>query len=156
MSTSGIYKLTFTNGDFYIGKSANIERRMCEHRDALHRGEAAAKLQKAYYACHDVPPNFEVLLECHPDHIDLMEAYYIRRLRPKLNSTSGMKVSDVELDVLIANKEHLKHSTATFIMTILNQNARIYDLEEGETIRKLRLRIRELEGEKAPWYKRMF
>ena len=42
---SGIYKLTFKSGNFYIGKSNNIDRRWQEHFDKFKKGTAAKNMQ---------------------------------------------------------------------------------------------------------------
>jgi hypothetical protein len=83
--TSGIYRLTFANGDTYIGKSINIDTRWNQHRDKLIKGKAAKAMPQAYELYGH--PEGEVLFECHSDHIDLVEACLISRLRPTLNAT---------------------------------------------------------------------
>lgn len=83
--TCGIYKLTFSNGQFYIGKSINIEKRWLQHFDKMHKGTAAALIQQQY-ARHGLPKT-EIIYECSEDHIDLVEESLIFRLCPPLNTT---------------------------------------------------------------------
>ncbi len=73
--TSGIYKLEFTNGYFYVGKSNNIERRWDEHYNKFEKGTAAKPLQNLFDRLGY--PDTEILLRCHEDNIDVMEAAYI-------------------------------------------------------------------------------
>ena len=72
---SGIYKLTFPGGLFYIGKSENMIRRWKEHHKKMQDGKAAKPLQNAYNNCGS--PNASVLCYAHKDNIDVLEAAYI-------------------------------------------------------------------------------
>lgn len=82
--TSGVYQLTFSSGDTYIGKSINIEERWKQHYNKFTKGTAAKNMQAAYnrYGA----PNGHILVKCHEDHIDVVEACYINRNKPTLNS----------------------------------------------------------------------
>ncbi len=73
--TSGIYKLNFPSGLFYVGKSNNIERRWEEHSTKFEKGTAAKPLQAAFDRWGYPTP--EILVKCHEDNIDVMEAAYI-------------------------------------------------------------------------------
>ena len=112
---SGIYALEFPNEIFYIGKSDNIPRRWEEHRKSFLKGSHTKKMQWAY----DIygMPQFRVLLECHRDHIDLMESIFIHGNQDKdlLNGNKPSAVSDEESTVLLASNDELKVSTATHI-----------------------------------------
>ncbi len=83
--TSGIYKLTFTSGNTYIGKSINIENRWKQHFDKMNKQTAASLMQTEFNAYGY--PECDIVFECHDDHIDLVEACFINRVRPKLNGT---------------------------------------------------------------------
>lgn len=83
--TSGVYQLTFTSGNTYIGKSINIENRWKQHFDKLSKGCAAANMQ-AEFDKYGYPEG-KTVFECHPDHIDIVEACFINRLKPVLNGT---------------------------------------------------------------------
>lgn len=82
---SGIYQLTFPDGSRYIGKSINIEDRWAQHIDKMRKGTAAKAMQAAWNRWGTFDP--EVIIQCHPDHIDIMEESLIARLKPELNGT---------------------------------------------------------------------
>ena len=84
--TSGIYKLTFPSGNFYIGKSNDIEKRWKQHWDKFNAGKHTRLMQPEFDLYEDYTQ--EVLFECHEDHIDIMEESLIARLKPPLNGTS--------------------------------------------------------------------
>jgi len=82
--TSGVYQLTFSNGDTYIGKSINIEERWKQHTNKMYKGTAAKNMQAAFNAYG--APMGRILRECHEDHIDVVESCFISRNKPTLNS----------------------------------------------------------------------
>jgi hypothetical protein len=73
---SGIYKLTFSSGKIYIGKSENVELRWQQHQASFQKGTHSKKMQCEYNQ-HGTP-DYEVLLYVHPDHIDIYESIYIQ------------------------------------------------------------------------------
>lgn len=77
--TSGIYELKFTSGKVYIGKSIDMEKRYSQHTQKLLDGTAAKSMQSEYYMCGEDLPSQYVVLRCHSDHIDIIEAYYIHQ-----------------------------------------------------------------------------
>lgn len=113
--TCGIYKLTFSNGQFYIGKSINIEKRWLQHFDKMQKGTAAALVQQQYNR-HGLP-KAEIIYECNEDHIDIVEESVICRLQPPLNSTftrdrlktSNQTLNDIDLYPFLQSStlEHL-------------------------------------------------
>lgn len=115
---SGIYKLTFKNGDEYIGKSSNIEKRWEEHKSSFYRNKASEKMMNAFHT-HGMP-EFSVLMEAHKDHIDILEAYYISCERPSLNSVIAKCIHDDDFDLLMENRDLLKLSTVEHIETIVD------------------------------------
>ncbi len=70
--TIGIYKLNFSNGDFYIGQSKNIENRYSTHVCKLKGGIAPSKLQNAYKVAG--LPVLEIICECLVSELDKIEA----------------------------------------------------------------------------------
>lgn len=82
--TSGVYQLTFSSGATYIGKSVDITARWKQHANAFVKGKATEAMQAEFNKCGH--PDGKVLFECHPDHIDLVEAVLIARCEPTLNS----------------------------------------------------------------------
>jgi hypothetical protein len=118
---SGIYKLTFQNGSTYIGKSVDMKRRWQEHADSMRKGTAAKKMQNAYILAGF--PDVSILVECHPDHIDLMESVYITLQNPNLNSSVPIKLSDEEIDMLLNSTDVLGFSTAVHITLLKSSSA---------------------------------
>lgn len=82
--TSGVYQLTFSSGKTYIGKSVNIEERWKQHYDKMCKGTAAKAMQHEF--THYGEPSGKIVVTCHPDHIDILEACCIARMSPELNS----------------------------------------------------------------------
>lgn len=120
--TSGVYELTFSSGDRYIGKSINIETRWKQHFDKLLKGTAAKNMQDAYrrYGM----PSGDILCTCHSDHIDILEACYISRHNPELNSDRPSDpfqgVSEAVLNNLLRNTNIFDASTWQHIEVISN------------------------------------
>lgn len=83
--TSGVYQLKFSSGARYIGKSVDMETRWRQHADKFRKNTAAQNMQQEYRKCG--MPEAEILFRCHPDHIDIVEAAYIARNQPELNSS---------------------------------------------------------------------
>lgn len=127
---SGIYRLIFASGRFYIGKSTDIPIRWRQHYDKLRNGTGSARLQQEFNRYHDY--NQEVLLECHPDHIDIMETYYINYYDKKmmLNSTFPIPLSRGEYEPILANIGTLKFSTSNHISVLAEQTKTIQQLQE--------------------------
>ena len=126
--TSGIYKLTFRNGDTYIGKSNNIERRWSEHWDKMKRGKAAANMQAAFRRSGE--PMGEIMCKCHEDHISLMETYYIRQLRPNLNAAATVAYDNWTEDMLRRNLHLLGNSTCELISMLAKTQKAMNDFEK--------------------------
>lgn len=123
---SGIYKLTFPSGKYYIGQTNNFSRRWEEHAEKMRKGTAARPMQAEYERYGF--PDANVLFECHPDHLSLMEPYYIAgAMGPNmLNSVLPQSGTQDELDVLDANEAVLKYSTAE-LCTSLERSRRKND-----------------------------
>lgn len=123
--TCGIYKLQF-GSSFYIGKSVNIEKRWEQHWDSLVKGTASKKMLEAFSRCSE--PMGTILLECHPEHIDVMEGYYVITMSPDLNTSQvfcdGVDMYDkLDEDTLA----YLKTSTAYILSSIENLGTIISD-----------------------------
>ena len=113
--TSGIYQLKF-GPETYIGKSVDIERRWEEHAKNLDTGKASQRMQAAYRRWGAGEPS--ILIECHPDHIDLLETIMIWHLKPTINSAGTVKVNSEDVVTLCENEDLLKYSTGTHLRTI--------------------------------------
>lgn len=83
--TSGVYLIEFPSGAQYIGKSIDIDKRWKQHLDKMNKGTAAKPMQAEWNKYQDF--NASVLLMCHEDHIDVVEAHYINRFKPSLNTS---------------------------------------------------------------------
>lgn len=129
--TSGIYSIIFGGTLLYIGKSNDIERRWKEHTIKFRKGEAAKLLQDAYdtYGIS----KFNILLECHSDHIDLMESLFIWENWDKglLNTTKPPELSEECINILLGNRSLLQLSTAEHIKCL---NSLKEDLERRNDI----------------------
>lgn len=126
--TSGVYLMEFENGKAnYIGKSVDMERRWKEHEKSLVKGNAAYAVQDAF-AKYGLP-KFSILLECHADHIDLMESIYITQNWDKqlLNTSIPIQVpiDDMALLITASQAKLLGSSTAEHIRLILRMQERV-------------------------------
>lgn len=136
---SGIYKLTFANGDTYVGKSVDITQRWKQHFDKLEKGTAAKNMLEVYRLLGWKFPKTEVLLECHPDVLDEYENYFINALKPTLNTQIPKPRTQVEQEALIrhANEGRAIYSTPVIMMTLENvHNERMEALERVEVLEK--------------------
>lgn len=126
--TCGIYKLTFPNGKFYIGKSINIEKRWEQHANDMRSGKHTKKLQNEFNIWDTYIQ--EVIFECHPDHIDIMEESLIARQQPELNGTYPKDrldcIADAELDIFLS---YLNKGTMIHIEQLHNTKNRVVELE---------------------------
>lgn len=87
--TTGIYKLHFSDGSFYVGKSLDVNTRFKEHLGELKRGaHFNHKVQAAYDKLG--PPEFTILAECSADSLNDLERSNINLDNPKqLNILAG-------------------------------------------------------------------
>lgn len=74
MALSGIYRLDFPSGHFYIGQAANVLKRWRTHRSAFRRNEMAGKHPKLgrVWAKHG-EPTITVLAYCEIDEMTYVE-----------------------------------------------------------------------------------
>jgi len=84
----GVYKLTFSNSDFYIGCSVNIHSRIRDHISALKRGKHKnTKMQRVFNSYGD--PTTSIIEECASTIIYEREFTYIT----ELNALSSLNIS---------------------------------------------------------------
>ena len=104
---SGIYKLTFSSGKYYIGKSLDLETRWKQHFNKFATGKAARPMQLEYDKCG--LPKTEVIFDCHKDHIDILEEWLIDQYKgpDMLNTTYPQVERTAELADLINNSHGL-------------------------------------------------
>ncbi len=131
---AGIYLLRFGETYTYVGKSVCVRDRLYQHIDSFEKGTAAVKLQQAYDSFG--VPEITVLLECHADNIDVLEAWFINAYRDENNlNTCILKnpfpdAPGPEIDRLL--DEHSK-------LSYRNLSDRIYQLEEANDIQSTRI-----------------
>jgi hypothetical protein len=104
---SGIYRLTFSSGKYYVGKSLDLETRWKQHFNKFALGKAARPMQLEYDRCG--LPQTEVIFDCHRDHIDILEEWLINQLKgpDMLNSTYPEVTRTDEIAILINNSRDL-------------------------------------------------
>lgn len=104
---SGIYRLTFSSGKFYIGKSLDLETRWKQHFNKFATGKAARPMQIEYDRCG--LPQTEAIFLCHQDHIDIMEEWLIDQFKcgDMLNTTYPKLERTDEIANLINNNREL-------------------------------------------------
>lgn len=113
--TSGVYKLIFKDGSFYIGRSVNIEGRYKDHCSTLRNNRAHNKaLQQAFN--YNGIPQLEILETCTVEESKKQEVFWIAQL----NATKvGLNISDGGDDILIGDKHPMsKYSNSTICLTI--------------------------------------
>ncbi len=106
---SGIYRLTFSSGKYYIGKSLDLETRWKQHFNKFATGKAARPMQNEYDRCG--LPQTEVLVYCHKDHIDILEELLIDQEKSidMLNTTYPEVNRTDEVAILINKSRELLH-----------------------------------------------
>jgi hypothetical protein len=142
---SGIYQLTFLNGDTYVGKSLHLETRWRQHADKLSKGTAAKNMLRAYYLSDHCYPQATVLVNCHPDLLDEYEGYWINFLKPTLNTQVPKIKTEAEQWALIRHMERGNqiYSTATTLMALENMATKAGELENE--VDTLKTAVQELE-----------
>jgi hypothetical protein len=110
---SGIYRLTFSSGKYYIGKSLDLETRWKQHFNKFATGKAARPMQLEYDRCG--LPETEVIFSCHKDHIDILEELLIEQFKgpDMLNTTYPVCDLTDEVAILINRSAELLR-TSTF------------------------------------------
>lgn len=166
---SGIYKLIFSSGKCYIGKSMDVPSRWKQHTDRFKKGDAAGKMQQEYNRCG--VPEMEVIFECHSDHIDIMETYCIHAHDRSmlLNTSIPESLSQEEYNNLLLSPEVLKFSTSDHVATMFSLNKDVRELKAqiaelktaAPDVKPLHAEIERLKDEvnyyKAqPWYSKIF
>jgi hypothetical protein len=109
---SGIYRLTFSSGKYYVGKSLDLETRWKQHFNKFATGKAARPMQLEYDRCG--LPKTEVIFDCHKDHIDILEELLIDQLKgPDMLNTTYPQVNRTDAVAILINesKELLQQST---------------------------------------------
>jgi hypothetical protein len=110
---SGIYRLTFSSGKYYVGKSLDLETRWKQHFNKFATGKAARPMQLEYDQCG--LPQTEVIFYCHRDHIDILEELLIDQLKgPNMLNTTYPQVTRTDETAILINKSHDLLHLSTF------------------------------------------
>jgi hypothetical protein len=131
---SGIYRLTFSSGKYYVGKSLDLETRWKQHFNKFATGKAARPMQLEYDRCG--LPQTEVIFDCHRDHIDILEELLIDQLKgPDMLNTTYPEVNRTdEVAILINNSRDLLNlSTFEHLELLHRVEAKITEFREQKT-----------------------
>jgi hypothetical protein len=110
---SGIYRLTFSSGKYYVGKSLDLETRWKQHFNKFATGKAARPMQLEYDRCG--LPQTEVIFDCHRDHIDILEELLIDQLKgPDMLNTTYPEVNRTDEVAILINKSRDLLQLSTF------------------------------------------
>jgi hypothetical protein len=110
---SGIYRLTFSSGKYYVGKSLDLETRWKQHFNKFATGKAARPRQLEYDRCG--LPQTEVIFDCHRDHIDILEELLIDQLKgPDMLNTTYPEVNRTDEVAILINKSRDLLQLSTF------------------------------------------
>ena len=114
---------------FYIGKSNDIKNRWRQHYDNLVKGKGSSRMQAEFNRYKDYTQ--EILLECHSDHIDIMETYFINYSNKgmMLNTIFAQPLPPEQYDPILANMGMLKYSTSQHVKAITEQSKTIKELQ---------------------------
>ena len=130
---SGIYRLTFSSGKFYIGKSLDLETRWKQHFNKFATGKAARPMQVEYDRCG--LPKTEVIFHCHQDHIDIMEEWLIDQFKcgDMLNTTyPKLDRTDEIAELINNNREMLNLCTWDHLKLIDQAQGKINAAQEAQ------------------------
>jgi group I intron endonuclease len=86
---SGIYKISSTLKPerIYIGSSNNISKRWVTHKTTLNEGtHHSIKLQRHYNKYKNDVLKYEIIYQCSPDMLLIVEQYYLDLYKPYFNS----------------------------------------------------------------------
>lgn len=104
-----IYKIENTlNGKFYIGSTANLNKRYYTHLTNIRRNKrTCVKLIRAVNKYGEENFTFEILEKCDIDSVLLREQYYLDTLNPEYNIS---KIAGSNLGIKRTNETKLKKS----------------------------------------------
>ena len=131
---SGIYRLTFSSGKYYIGKSLDLQTRWKQHFNKFATGKAARPMQLEYDRCG--LPQTEVIFDCHRDHIDILEELLIEQFKgpDMLNTTyPNCELTDNVAILINRSKELLHASTFEHLEMIHSSQSRVSKAQQAQT-----------------------
>jgi group I intron endonuclease len=127
---SGIYRLTFKSGKYYVGKSLDLETRWKQHFNKFATGKAARPMQLEYDQ-HGLPKT-EVLLYCHRDHIDILEEWLIDQFKGPnmLNTTYPDITRTADIATLIDKSQDLLSKSTWEHLEMIHDKNEVTDAEK--------------------------
>ncbi len=93
---SGIYKLGWENGYFYIGQSVNVNKRWMQHKSNFYRGSMEKSQSKLFAVWNKYGlPTFTIIKNCSIESLNDLEQLYITANwgNPKFCNTSPSSVN---------------------------------------------------------------
>jgi group I intron endonuclease len=131
--SSGIYKLIFSNGSFYIGRSVNIEGRYKDHCSVLQNNKAHNKKLKQTYALCGLP-SLEIIETCTIEESKSREVYWISELNAMVD---GLNISPGGDDILFGDKHPMAkyaNSTVYNVVELLASSTPVYSHKDIENL----------------------
>lgn len=136
---SGIYKITFSSGYYYIGKSTHIPQRWKTHQSSFEKGKHTKKMQAQYDQYG--PPKYLVLLSVHPDHLEQYEQavtdmfwsdLILNTTRPhnRLTADQIQEYMDVYDSLTFNGSSCMQYSTLQLAHSLREQYTRAENLSE--------------------------
>lgn len=133
---TGIYSFTFSDESQFIGRGLDLDKTWKAHLQDLKIGIASRNLQLAYNKLGT--PRVQVLQECHSDHLEILESYYVCLLQPVLNDVGSVKIDDPNLHILQTNSDLLKLSTVELLNYIVDMESEIKSLLDSDLVKNLK------------------
>lgn len=132
--TIGIYKLTFTDGSFYIGRSVNIEERYKDHCSMLKRKKSTCpKVQKKFNELGTLP-TVDILEVTVIDKLSEKECIWIHSMKAVVE---GLNILPGGTDMLVGDEHpQSKYSNEQIlhVVTLLSSNSPMYSHSEIESL----------------------
>lgn len=87
--TAGVYKITCLPAhEFYVGGSANVERRLAQHKRLLNKGRGATlRLQRLWDEFGEAAFAFTPIIVCRAQDVMMYEQAAISALKPTVNAS---------------------------------------------------------------------
>lgn len=136
--TIGIYKLEFTDGSFYIGRSVNIESRYKDHCSMLTRGVSTCPLVQKKYNEIRVVPTLKLIEETDLSSLSNKEVQWIKEFNATIK---GLNILPGGEDILVGDKHPMsKYTNAQVysVLEMLSSRNPIYSHKQIEEVTKVK------------------
>lgn len=125
--TIGIYRLNFSGGSFYIGRSNDIEQRVAQHLSDIKLDKTNPKIKDALGSGESFS-NYDVLEECTLEVVREREVYWINKLEA---ITKGLNILPGGGDPHFGEASpNSKYSNATILTVLEMLAAGTYSIKE--------------------------